>query len=326
MEIALCHRLRLTPCSIIFYLCRVFASSLKVPSGMKAVDRKPPPGLWWGKARYHSVLASGLGMLASLWSFANCRENTRKRSCVFWSWGIYLPWRQRPRCSVATQLAEISMCPFAGGLQHNVILVLLLYTGIKLFLESHPSQAWASLVTQTVKNLPAMQETSVQSLGWEDPLEEGMTTHSSTLAWKISWTEEPGGLQSMGSQRVRHDWVTEEQQQSGSLPLLARDWFGFGPVMQFWSMHLVNVEGKICCRNSGNVFLAPKKEAEKQKPMFSPWVFSVPPWFGSWNGCGILLLLSKSWRRAPLRVTAEKQSWNPGTEMPWTCSSDAPLL
>lgn len=50
---------------------------------MKAVDRKPPPGLWWGKARYHSVLASGLGMLASLWSFANCRENTRKRSCVF---------------------------------------------------------------------------------------------------------------------------------------------------------------------------------------------------------------------------------------------------
>ena len=62
-----------------------------------------------------------------------------------------------------------------------------------------------SPVAQTVKNLPAMQETLVQSLGWEDPLEEGMTTHSSILAWKIPQTEEPGRLQSMGSQRVRHD-------------------------------------------------------------------------------------------------------------------------
>ena len=53
-----------------------------------------------------------------------------------------------------------------------------------------------------VKNLPAMQETWVLSLGWDDPLEEGMTTHSSILAWRIGWTEEPGGLQSMGSQRV----------------------------------------------------------------------------------------------------------------------------
>ena len=50
-----------------------------------------------------------------------------------------------------------------------------------------------------------MQETQVQSLGWEDPLEKGMVTHSNILAWKISWTEEPDGLQSMGSQRVRHD-------------------------------------------------------------------------------------------------------------------------
>ena len=62
----------------------------------------------------------------------------------------------------------------------------------------------ASLVAQTVKNLPAMQETQVQSLGWKDPLEEGMATHSRILAWEIPWSEEPGGLQSMGSQRVRH--------------------------------------------------------------------------------------------------------------------------
>ena len=56
-----------------------------------------------------------------------------------------------------------------------------------------------------VKNLPAMPETWVQSLGWEDPLEKGMTTHSSILAWRIPGTEEPGGLQSMGLQRVGHD-------------------------------------------------------------------------------------------------------------------------
>ena len=56
-----------------------------------------------------------------------------------------------------------------------------------------------SLVSQMVKNLPALQETQVLSLGGEDPLEEGMATHSSILAWRIPWTEEPGGLQSMGS-------------------------------------------------------------------------------------------------------------------------------
>ena len=60
----------------------------------------------------------------------------------------------------------------------------------------------ASLVSQMVKNLPAMQETWVCSLGQEDPLEKGMATHSSVLTWKIPWAEEPGGLQSMGSQGV----------------------------------------------------------------------------------------------------------------------------
>ena len=60
-------------------------------------------------------------------------------------------------------------------------------------------------MAQTVKNLPAMQETQVQFLGWEDPLEEEMATVSSILAWKIPWTEKPGGLQSIGSHRVGHD-------------------------------------------------------------------------------------------------------------------------
>ena len=62
-----------------------------------------------------------------------------------------------------------------------------------------------ALVAQTVKRLSTMRETQVQSLGWEDPLEKEMAIHPSTIAWKILWTEEPGRLQSMGSQRVRHD-------------------------------------------------------------------------------------------------------------------------
>ena len=63
-------------------------------------------------------------------------------------------------------------------------------------------------VAQMVKSLPATQESRVWSLGWEDPLEKGMAIHCSILAWRIPWTEEPGGLQSMGSQRVRNDWAT----------------------------------------------------------------------------------------------------------------------
>ena len=62
----------------------------------------------------------------------------------------------------------------------------------------------ASMVAQSVKNLPAMQDDRVRSLGPEDPLKQEMATHSSILAWKISWTEEPGGPQSIGSQRVGH--------------------------------------------------------------------------------------------------------------------------
>ena len=63
----------------------------------------------------------------------------------------------------------------------------------------------ASLVTQREKHLPIVWETWVRSLGQKDPLEKEMATHSSILAWKIPWTEEPGGLQSVGLQRVRHD-------------------------------------------------------------------------------------------------------------------------
>ena len=65
-----------------------------------------------------------------------------------------------------------------------------------------------------VKNLPTMQETCVQSLGWEHPLEEGRATHSSILSWRIPWTEVPSGLPSMGSQRIKHNWATKHSTQS----------------------------------------------------------------------------------------------------------------
>ena len=70
----------------------------------------------------------------------------------------------------------------------------------------------ASLVAQTVKNPPAMQETQVLSLGRDYPLGKDMANHSSTLAWRIPWTEEPAGLQSMGLHRVRHDGATNNSE------------------------------------------------------------------------------------------------------------------
>ena len=73
---------------------------------------------------------------------------------------------------------------------------------------------WASLAAQTVENLPAVEETWVQLLAREDPLKKGMVTHSSILAWEILWTEESDELQSMGSQRLRHDLATKQQQTS----------------------------------------------------------------------------------------------------------------
>ena len=79
-----------------------------------------------------------------------------------------------------------------------------------LLLQSDPNQflCWASPVAQTVKALPVIQEIWVRSLGQEDPLEKGMATHSGALAWRIPWTEEPRGIQSMGSKTVGHNQAT----------------------------------------------------------------------------------------------------------------------
>ena len=92
---------------------------------------------------------------------------------------------------------------------------------------------WTSLVAQTVKNLPAVRETRDQSLGWEDPLEKGMATHSSILAWTILWTEEPGKLQSMSLQRVRHDWSDLAHTARGCFNVL-RQFLPYGKVNQLY--------------------------------------------------------------------------------------------
>ena len=86
---------------------------------------------------------------------------------------------------------------------HKVCLVHLWCIFISLLLPP-----FTSLVAQTVKCLSTMWQTQIRSLGWQDLLEKEMAIHSSTIAWKIPWTEESGRLQSMGSQRVRHDWAT----------------------------------------------------------------------------------------------------------------------
>ena len=80
-----------------------------------------------------------------------------------------------------------------------------------------PMGSWASLVAQMVKNLPSMQETQVWSLGRKDPLEESMAIYSRILAWRIPWTEDPDGLQSKGSHRVRHNWSNLARMHMSSL-------------------------------------------------------------------------------------------------------------
>ena len=100
-----------------------------------------------------------------------------------------------------------------------------------------------------VKNQPVMQETWVQSLGQEDPLEEEMVTQSNILAWRIPWTEEPGGLQSMGSQRIRHDLVIKQQQYDQN-PHFWKVNFGiqFKTIFPFpsWMVEKLQVKGTLC--------------------------------------------------------------------------------
>ena len=128
--------------------------------------------------------------------------------------------------------------------------------------------SWLSMLSKMisvklmVKNPPTMQETRVQSLGWEDSLEKGMTTHSSILAWRTPWTEKPGRLQSMGSQRIRQDSATDTFIFTFFSPLT---------LCIFWSF----------CPQTREQCARAQKEGEKWAlpfPLFLQWV-PVPPVF-----------------------------------------------
>ena len=106
--------------------------------------------------------------------------------------------------SLSHQKASINLLSFSARRQteshnHRKVIKLITWTTISI----------VSLVAQRLKHLPTMREAWVRSLGREDPLEKEMATHSSILSWRIPWTEEPGGLQSTGLQRVGHDWASD---------------------------------------------------------------------------------------------------------------------
>ena len=156
----------------------------------------------------------------------------------------------------------------------------------------------ASLVTQMVKNLPAMQETQVQSLGWEDPLEKGMTTHSSILAWRIPWTEEPGMLQSVGSYRVRPDWQL-------TLSLFLSSWY-----VQLY--HVATDRSSLC-----NKHPTISRETNSEYLMMSPvpvglWHLCSGAWHGEalaiCPGCVLPMLMADEWEKMPEHTSAFEAS------------------
>ena len=114
---------------------------------------------------------------------------------------------------------------------------------------------WTSLVAQMVKHLPTVRETWVRSLGWEDLLEKEINTHSSTLAWKIPWTEEPGRLQSMGLQRFRHDWATSLHSLHSYILDHEKKYFSwnFNPKTQIHISHMVCELDSCLSNGSGNI-------------------------------------------------------------------------
>ena len=109
--------------------------------------------------------------------------------------------------TVISSARLLDVPPLIPTNQYNCKRKVTMHKSKPVFLVLSLFQFGASLVAQKVKNLPAVQETQVCSMGREDSLKKGMATYSSILAWRITWTEEPGGLQFMGSQRVRHDWM-----------------------------------------------------------------------------------------------------------------------
>ena len=131
-----------------------------------------------------------------------------------------------------------------------------------------------SLMTQMVRHLPSMQETRVQSLGWEDLLEKEMATHCSILAWKIPWMEEPGTLQSMGLQRVGHDWAGMLRLSSKGLLWWLSDKESVCQCKRRRRLRFSPCVGKIPWRRKWQptpVFLPEKSHGQRSLLGYSPW-------------------------------------------------------
>ena len=160
-------------------------------------------GCWWG-----SLLSSGCG-----WSLAELLWPSRLSDCdPLWNEECFIKWLASSICggfSTVEELRDVLCIPWeeARTLPQGCTVIFQLLHPFP-YITSFPQSTTTSLAAKTLKCLSTMPETRVWSLGWEDPLEKEMAIHSKTTAWKIPWTEEPGGLQSMGSQRVGHDWAT----------------------------------------------------------------------------------------------------------------------
>ena len=165
-------------------------------------------GKRWQQGLNVSSLGSGSGSIINVWASLVIVVHV---SFILWAMAII-----KTRCGGMlwrpVEIMQVNACispplaPNAMLLWHVASIHLLLLSFLitaKCFAYSRTSH-----MAQTVKTLPAKQENWVCFLGWEDPLEKGMATHSSILAWRIPWTEDPGGLQSMGLWRVRRDWAT----------------------------------------------------------------------------------------------------------------------
>ena len=166
----------------------------------------------------HSTRRLGSSPLSSLVKWVR-NQNGPKDSCwssplgkskgifIFYSfvYSIFIPLQVLNSCFLSSQIMGYNSIVPHYGKHWNQSVSHIIYVYMYIIPVDIPR---TSLVAQTVKHLPTMQKTWVQSLGWEDPLEKDMATHSSTLAWESPLMEDPGRLQSMGLQRVRHRWTT----------------------------------------------------------------------------------------------------------------------
>ena len=161
-------------------------------------------GNWFQSSCLGNSMDRGAWWVAQSWTqlkrSSSSREKTRRWVYILGFWVLWKMWWGRMKLHVEAH----------SGVVKSLSHVWLFETPWTLAYQAPPSMGFsreAFQVAQTVKHLSTMRETGGRSLSWEDPLEKKMAIHFSTIAWKIPWTEEPGRLQSMGSQRVGHDWA-----------------------------------------------------------------------------------------------------------------------